>query len=151
MFRRAPLTTAEHGEVRAVENEPALGKQALRKRFDERRIRIDDRAAGVTDDVDVLVLSRSVGRRTVPEMGMSDEPDLLEQFQRAVDGGDVDALDRFTDLLGRCVPEPANGVQHLLALRSRPKPEFAQSHGELAAARRTRMRSLVHSHPCHGR
>ena len=52
---------------------------------------VDDRAAGVADHVDVVVLGRPVGRRAVPEVGVPHQAELLEQLERAVDGGDVDA------------------------------------------------------------
>ena len=151
MFRRALPAPAEHGEVRAVQDESVLGEQVLCQRLDERRIGVGHRATGVADDVDVIVLGRSVRGCTVPEVCMSNEPDLLQQFERPIDGGDVDTVDRFADLLGRCVAERAHGVQYLLALRSHPKPESAQPCGELAGRRRTRMCSLMHGHHPHGR
>ena len=76
----------------------------------------------VADDVDVLVLGRAVGRRAVAEVGVPDEAELLEQLERAVDGGDVDAGHRLADLLRRGVAELAHGGQHLLALRRDAQP-----------------------------
>lgn len=137
---------AEYGEVRAIEHEPVVGEQSSRERLDQRRVGVDDRAAGVADDVDVFVLGRSVRRRAVPEMRVPHEPDLLEQFKRSVDGGHVDAVDRLADLLRRRVPEGADGIEHLLALWRHPQPEFAQPDGELARRRRAGVRSLLRSH-----
>ena len=64
-----------------------------------------------------------VRRRAVPEVGVGDQPELLEQLQRAVDGGDVDAAGvRCTAAqISSGVPCRARyRLQHELALRRQP-------------------------------
>jgi hypothetical protein len=71
----------------------------------------------VADNVDVLVVGRTECRRAVAEVGVPDQADLLEHFEGAVDGGDLDAGHFVADLLRRGVSETAHRRQHLLALR----------------------------------
>jgi hypothetical protein len=65
-----------------------------------------------------------VGRRPVPEVGVGDHADLLEQLERAVDGRDVDParglLDLGADLLRGGVIEPRHRLQDELTLRCHP-------------------------------
>ena len=81
--------------------------------------------------MDVLLLARRVvGRRAVRQVGMRDQPELFEQFQRAVDGGDVDAggglAHLAVHLLRRGVPELVDRLEHELALRGQPQATGAQ-------------------------
>src|SRR6266516_1807340 len=75
---------------------------------------LDDLAATLADDVVVvlaLALDRLEARLTVVEVALGSEPDLLEQLERAVDGGVADAwvhlLDRRVELLDGEVPRGA--------------------------------------------
>ena len=77
--------------MRTVEAEIVFCEQRRRQLVDHCRLGVDDRAAGVTHDVHVLVLDRTVGRRAVPEVGVPDEAEFLEHLEVAVDRGDVDA------------------------------------------------------------
>src|SRR5262249_40515991 len=60
----------------------------------------------------------------VPEVGVRDKPDLLEQLEGPVDGRKVDSdgglLDLGVDLFRAGMLEPGDGLQHKLALRSNP-------------------------------
>src|SRR2546425_5353551 len=75
---------------------------------------LDDLAAALADDVVVvlaLALDRLEARLAVVEVALGSEPDLLEQLERAVDGGVADAgvhlLDRRVELLDGEVPRGA--------------------------------------------
>jgi hypothetical protein len=66
------------------------------------------------------------------EMGVGDEPELLEQLECSVDGRDVDRSDRLPhfrqDLVRRGVPERLNCLEDQLPLRRQPvapSPEHA--------------------------
>ena len=90
-----------------------------------------DPATAAADQVDVLPLGRRVvGGRAVRQVGVCDEADLFEQFQRAVDGGDVDAGGGLGDLgvhlVGRGVPEFVYGLEHELTLRRQAQATLAQ-------------------------
>ena len=84
-----------------------------------------------TDQVDVLGLRRGmVGRRTVAEVGMLDEADLLEQLQRAVHRRDVHAGRPLHDpgmhILRRRVAEVGDGFEDQLTLGGQPETTRAQ-------------------------
>ena len=96
--------------------EPALVAKPPLKAVREFRWSIDDVAAVVADDVDVVVLRGTVCRCAVVQMGVPHHPDLLEELQRAVDGRQVDVLDGVEDLFGRGVSEFADSDEHPLAL-----------------------------------
>ena len=72
----------------------------------------------------VVVIRGVVRRRAVAEVGVRDEAELFEQFERPVDGGDVDAAGGRTyplgDLVRRGVPERGAGLEDELALRRQP-------------------------------
>ena len=77
------------------------------------------------DEVDVVRLGRRMVRGgSVTQVGVTDQSELLEQVQRAVDGGDVDALrglpDLGQDLFGRRVVEVLDGLEYEFALRRQP-------------------------------
>lgn len=132
MFRPGAVAAlAEDGEVRSVEDEPALVPQPVGERVDQIRRRVDDGSARVAHDVDVVVASRSVSRGPVPEMSVLDQADLLQQLEGAVDGRDVDVRDRLADLFRRGMAEPANGAEYLLTLGSHAQPSRPQCGGEV--------------------
>ena len=112
----AVATTTENRQVRAVEDETVVRKQLRRQRFDEGRRVVGDASARVADDVDVVVLGRSVGRSAVLKMRVAHEVEFLEQIEGAVDGCQVDAWYRVGDLLGRRVAEIAHGREDEFAL-----------------------------------
>ena len=89
------------------------------------RADLGDPAAVPADQVHVVgVGGQVVGRRPVMEVGVGDHADVLEQLERAVDGGDVDAagglLDLGADLFRGRVVELRHRFQHELALRRHP-------------------------------
>ena len=111
--------------------------------------------AGVAHQVHVLVLLRGVGGRAVPEVGVADQADPLEQVERAVDRGDVHrrcrGLHVGADPLRGGVPERAHGVEHQLPLRGHPEPALvqraAQRHRSGPRARRGRSGRASTSRP----
>jgi 4-amino-4-deoxychorismate lyase len=129
--------------VRAVELESAFVVQLFGQGVDELGVGVVDAAAGVADDVHVLVLGRPVRRGPMTEVGVPDEPDLLQQLQRPVDGGDVDAVHALADALRGGVAEGAHRGQHLLALRGQPQAAGPQLVGEVGGGPRRRRRGVV--------
>ena len=102
--------------------EAILGVQSADEGSDSRRVELDDRAATPADEVDMLRVGRQViPVRSVPEMGVRDEADLLEQLKGSVNGGEIDSdcrlLDLGVDLLGSSVLEPCDSLKNELALR----------------------------------
>ena len=84
-----------------------------------------DRAAVAADQVHVVVVGGDrVGRGAVPEVGVADQAELLEQLEGPVDGRDVDPGRRLAhrrdDLVRRGVAELADGLEHQLPLRRQP-------------------------------
>ena len=82
-------------------------------------------AALTAEQVHVVgVAGQVIDGRTVPEVGVGDHPDLLEQFERPVDGGDVDPARRplhlGADLLRGRVIESCHRLEHELALWRNP-------------------------------
>ena len=108
--------------MRAIEPEPALGQQPTFQLVGQRGRGVDDGSAVVADDVHVVVLGRTVRGCTVIEVGVPDHPDLLEQFEGAVHGRQVDLGDGVGDLLRGRVPERADGAEHAFALRRHAQP-----------------------------
>jgi hypothetical protein len=105
--------------------EAILGVQGPDQRSDSRRVELDDRAATAADKVDVLRIRRQViPVRSVPEMGVRDEADLLEQLEGAVNGGEIDSdcrlLDLGVDLFGSSVLQSCDSLKDELALRGNP-------------------------------
>ena len=96
-----------------------------------RDVRLDHVRAVPADQVDVVVpVGEVVRRRAVPEMGMADQPELLQQLQRPVDGGDVDPRRRpphlHEDVVGGRVLKGVHGFEHELALRRQPVAALPQ-------------------------
>ena len=141
LFRRAVAAPSEDREVRRGRGRSRLGRAAAAASASTSVGSASTTAAArVADDMDVLVLGRPVRRCAVAEVGVADEAELLEQFEGAVDGGDVDVRNGVADLLGRGVAERAHGGEHLLALRrSRaargPQPAARSAVAVAAAAR----------------
>lgn len=100
---------AGQGHVRRVQAEAQVGERATRHIGEQLGRRLVHPAAVVADEVDVAVLVLGVGRRPVPEMGVPDDAELLEQVQRPVHGRDVHRrcrrLDPGAHLLGCRVPQ----------------------------------------------
>jgi hypothetical protein len=105
--------------------EAMLGVQGPDQRSDSRRVELDDRAATAADKVDVLrIRCQVIPVRSVPEMGVRDEADLLEQLKGAINGGEIDSdrrlLDLGVDLLGSSVLQSCDSLKDELALRGNP-------------------------------
>src|SRR5258708_17519071 len=156
--RAAPGGPAEEGEVRYV----GFGSVLLVQRRDERLDclwpDLAHAAAVLADEVHVIAVTGQVVRgRAVIEVVVSDQPEVVEQFQRPVDRRDVDAagrlLDGGRDLLGSGVVELADRLQHELPLRRdavAPGPQLrvpVRAPGRLRATRgsfpRSRSPSLL--------
>src|SRR5215469_3091868 len=112
---------AEHGQVPHVGLEPVLGVQRRDQGARGLGGQLGHPATLAADQVHVLRLRREmVAGRAVPEVGVGDQAELLEQLERAVDRGEVHAPRRLVhlgaDLLGRGVMQPGDGLQDELAL-----------------------------------
>ena len=70
----------------------------------------------------------------MPQMGVLDQAELLEQLQGAVHRGDVDLRAGLSDLVRRRVAEVADRGQHLQALRRDPQAASAQPGRQLVLA-----------------
>src|SRR5439155_23249718 len=75
--------------------------------------------------VALRALGQLIGAAPIAQMADTHQADALQQLQRAVDAGDVEArdgvLDLRTDVLGRYVAAaPPQYVPHELALRRQP-------------------------------
>lgn len=99
-----------------VELEPTLVAKPPLKAVREFGRSIDNVAAVVADDMDVVVLGGTVCRCAMVQMGVPHHPDLLEELERAVDRRQVDIIDGVEDLFGRGVAEMADSCEHALAL-----------------------------------
>ncbi len=115
----------EDGQVANIGLEAKLRIQGPDQGSDSRRVELDDRAATAADEVDMVgVGGQVIPVRTVPEMRVRDQADLLEQLKGSVDGGEIDSdcrlLDLGVDLLGSSVLEPRDGLEDELALRGNP-------------------------------
>ena len=114
----------------ASRRKPVRRAQRLRQGLQRVDVDLVDRAAVMTDQVDVLVLGRRVRRRAVPEMGVLHDAELLQQVQRAVDRGDVHRGRRLlhprTDGFRRRVAELDDRVEHQLALRGHAQATAVQ-------------------------
>src|ERR1700691_2118278 len=90
---------AEDGEVADVGFEAVAFVQAGDQRADRVRADLGHPAAIAADQVNVVAGGgQVVGGRAVVQVRVGDHADLLEQFKRAVDGGDVDAARGLVDL-----------------------------------------------------
>jgi len=132
-----------------VQHEPGVGKEVAGDVPEEVRVLLDDGVAATADQVNVpFSIRRVVRRRAVGEMGVRDEPEVLEQLKSAVNRGQVDSTtgpsgltvpagQRRVDPLRRRMPEAADGVEDELTLRGEPETSGAERLDEL---RRRRVR-----------
>ncbi len=134
------LALTEDGEVRPVDREPAFVGQSSDQAVDQIVGCVDDATTSVADHVNVFIIRESKGRRAVAEMGVPEQAELLEQLNRAIDGGRVDIGDGGTDSFRRRVFEGAHRVQHLPALGSHSQTPLMQPLCELG------VRNLVGGH-----
>ena len=105
--------------------EPVLFVERFHQRCRGLGRQLGNPAAVAADQVDVLGLGREVvAGRSVAQVGVADEAELLEQFQGPVDRGDVDPAGPLVhlgeDLLRRCVVQSRNGLENELTLRGHP-------------------------------
>jgi hypothetical protein len=145
---RAGGTSSEHREVGPVEQEPAFLPQLSLEFVGHPGGGVDDRAAVMAHDVDVIVLGRAVGRRAVVEVGVPHQTELLEQLQGAVHGGQVDLGRGVRDLFGCGVTHRTHGAEHAFALRGDPQATGVQGLGQVRAGHRCVM---VSAHDSNGR
>lgn len=108
-----------------VDGETLLVEDPLAKRLDRVRLDLDDPLAVAADQVGVFGDFGGVVRGgAVAEVGMGDQPELLQQLEGAVDGRDVDASRPLpyvrADGIGRGVHQIAYGFEDELALRGQP-------------------------------
>ena len=86
------LAAAEDREVPTSVSKPCCSRSRPDQRVGHVDVGLGHRAAVAADQVEVVVAGRRVvGRRTVTEVGVGDQAELLEQLEGAVDGRDVDA------------------------------------------------------------
>lgn len=117
-----------------VEAETVLLLQTPGQRSQFRHVELLHRLAGAAHQVDVLILAGPViGQRTVRKVHVRDQVELLKQFQRPVDGRDIDPGrdrdDLRVHLLGRGMTHPADRLQHELPLRCQPQTALTQNVG----------------------
>ncbi len=117
----SPAGPAEHGQVADI----GLESVTLVQGGHQGRYRLGrdlgDPPALSADQVHVLGLfGQVIPGRSVPEVGVGHQAELLEQFERAVHGGNVHAagglLDVGPDFLGRGVLQPGDRREDQLAL-----------------------------------
>src|SRR2546421_3363831 len=122
---------AEDREVLHVGLEAEGRAQLAGERCRDRDVRLQHGAAVPADQMHVVVpVGQVVRGRAVPQMRVADQPQLLKQLQRAVDGRDVDAA-RGTphlaeDVVGGGVFQGIDGFEHQLALRRQPVAALTQ-------------------------
>ena len=135
-----------------IQHEVAVGKQPAFQIVDQITGCIEHPAALVTHHVDVVVLDRSIRRRAMPEVGMPNEPDRLEELESPVHRGEVDLRHRFADLLRGGVAQLAHRAQHQVALRRHAQAPGVQLCGQVGLRRNRRVGVvLVASHHFHRR
>ena len=111
--------------------EPAFRPQSLGHLSQDLGRHLLDPITASADEVYVCPLARRViGRRAVPEVGVVDQAELLEQLEGPVDGRNVDAAGHLAnlgdDVLGGGVPELRDSLQDELALGGEPVSPGAQ-------------------------
>jgi hypothetical protein len=134
-FIKTITAPTENREMRPVDGEPALVAQPSDQAIDEIVRCIDDSAAIVAYDVNMLIVREPEGRRTVAEVGVAQQAELLKQLDGSVDGRRVDVGHGRTDSFGRRVLKGADRVQHLLTLRGHPQSALMQPLGQLGGVR----------------
>src|SRR4051794_12571051 len=150
-------TPAEHSEVAYVDSEASLRGKPADDLGKHRAVGLLHPAAVAADQVHVIVVTCDrVRRRAVTEVRVLDEPELLEELQRAVDGRDVHGRGGTTncarDLLRRAVTELPDSLEHELSLGRRAvaagtKRRLPVVRGGRAAshARNTNLRHMPHA------
>ena len=118
----AGTTRPEEGEVPDVEVEAGGARDTPDHVAEHVTRRFLHATALAAHEMDVVVVTGDGVRRcSVPEVRVLHEPELLEQLERSVDGGDVDPAGRpaypFRDLVGSGVTERRDCFEHELALR----------------------------------
>ena len=136
--------------MRPVEHESVSSEQPPLELVDQIGGGIDHRPAAVADDMDVVVLGRPVGRRTVAEVGVAHQADLLEELEGPVDGSEVHLGDGVTDLLGGGMTQLTDCPEHPIALGSHAHATRAQRRCEIGRVRLVVV-VLVNSHHLHRR
>lgn len=109
-----------------VQGEAVVNPEPIGQGVGDVGSQISYRAAPVTHDVDVLVLRGTVAGRPVPEVGVPNQAQLLEELDGAVHRGYVDAGHSLGQLLRRGVAQVADSVQHLTPLRRHTQAAFMQ-------------------------
>ncbi len=138
---RTVAAPPEHGEMRPIEQESLLPAQPFGQIVGQRMRGVDHPTAGVAHHVDVVVVGRPERGRTVPQVGMANQADALEQFECAVDGSDVYARNSLADLFRCGMTELAHRRENVVTLRGHPHATRTQAHGQIG----------VVSHRVHGR
>src|ERR1700750_277549 len=121
-FGPAVGAAPEHGQVRDVRLEPVPRVERPGERRDLVRAGFVDLPAALADQVYVAGVAGQVVRgRAVVQVRVGDEAEAVQQLQRPVDGGDVDALGGLLhagrDLFWRRVAQPGDRLEDQLALR----------------------------------
>jgi hypothetical protein len=116
---------AEDGEMTGVDGKAVLVGNPADRFFDEPDRDLFDPTAFTADEVKMIgVLGRVVGRRSVAQVGVSDQSELFEKLERPIDRRDVDATGRttypFGDLVRRGMTQRRHCLEHELALRGQP-------------------------------
>ncbi len=75
---------AGEGEVSGFEDEAEVALQLGAQRIEDGARHLDDPAAGLADEVLVGVLGEVIHRRTVAEMDVVDDAELLEVVEKAI-------------------------------------------------------------------
>src|SRR3954471_1017836 len=133
-------TLAEDRQVADVDDEPLLLAQPVRERSDHLWVNGDDAVTIPADQVEVLVVADRVVRRgAVGEVRVSDQAELLEDLEGAVDRRDVDGarvlLHLDEDLVRGGVAQRLDGLEHQLPLGRQAVAEAVQPGGELVGHR----------------
>lgn len=123
---------AVNRHVRNIGDEPMISLQTAHELRRHLGWHAGNFRAQVADQVDVHVLIDCVvGRCPMSDVSVGDEADILEDFEGAVHGRQVDAgrraLDLDEDLLGRSVTQPLHRLKDELTLRGDAEPVLAQA------------------------
>lgn len=109
-----------------IEEEASLIEQPGGELVGQPGRRVDDGGAVVAHHMDVVVCGQPVRRRAVAEVRVRQQPDLLENFERSIHGGEIDIGRCVSHLIRRRVHEGNHGIHNALALRCHPHSAFSQ-------------------------
>ena len=131
---RSPRTAPDH-DLRGQRGEARLASRSQHAGRADLRLDVGDRATAPADQVVVVVRARVVDDRAALGGHALDEPELPQQLQRRVDGGEGDArhqlADLVVDLLRRDVPLGApDDPRDAEPLRGHALPARTQGGGE---------------------